>query len=343
MPGGALPTNQWPAALAPNGRILGYNLHQLDEKALLHAGGEAALYALGTSATDYHLERDALILVHGLQPAPGELEDLGRALWTDDRFQIYYLCFDDWHRRASRNGVDFARELRGLAAISEGARRSTTIIAHSLGGIIARRAVNVLSQSPALPFARLRVIAIDTPWHGYNGPSDAPPDRIFMNLARPFIPDGLEDMRAQSALFVGDAEATAAIDRVGLCRAPLHDAISLHLVFAEEGEDVFDYSEGPIAPLAAHLEALYRTETPLPISDNPRLRNFWHAIVSSEQYFAFQDHLRGLADAAKLDINGVDTALRRFYPRFAGSHVSVISMAPGEPRFIDYLKQQLLR
>lgn len=341
MPSGPLPRNQWHAAQAPNGRILGYDLHQLDEKTLLHAGGEAALYALGTSESDYHFDRDAIVLVHGMQPAPGELEDLARALFIDDRFQIYYLCFDDWHRRATRNGVDFASELRGLAAISEGARRSTTILAHSLGGIITRRAVNVLSQSPPLPFGKLRVIAIDTPWHGYNGPSDAPPDRIFMNLARPFIPDGLEDMRAQSAMFVGDDEADAQFDRIGLLQAPLHDAISLHLVFAEEGEDVFDYTEGPIAPLAAHLEALYRSETPLPVSDNPRLRNFWHAIVSSEQYFAFQDHLRGLADSAKLDANAVDAALRRFYPRFAGSHAGVISMAPGEPRFIDYLKQLL--
>jgi pimeloyl-ACP methyl ester carboxylesterase len=336
-----LPKNQWSSPSAPNGRVLGFGLRELDEDALLRQDKQAALYALGTSGEDYHPEREALIFVHGLGADPHELESLVEALWTKERYQLYLLCFDDWNRRTTRNGRDLADELLRLAGLSAGARRSAVIIAHSMGGIVARRALNVLSlEGGAQHFGRVRVVAVDTPWHGFNGPSDRPPDRIFIDLARPFIPDGLEDMRARSAMFVGDPEAAAAADRIGLFQAQLADPFSIHMVFAEQGDDVYDYSEGPLAELSEKLVPLYRDDA-APSFSEPRLQNFWAAILSSEQYFAFQDHLRALQSSAKLDAPAITAALRRFYPRFAGNHLGVIATAPGQPRFIDYLLRLL--
>ena len=158
--------NQFLQPNSPNGLMLGFNLADLDEPALLKDGA-AALYALGTGPDDYHPEREALVLVHGILGSPGDLQAIVDRFWRIEDFQLHVLCYDSFHRPTSQSGVEFAGELRLLADHLVGAGRGkTTILAHSLGGIVTRRALNDLSVGLARgagKFDALHVVGIDNP------------------------------------------------------------------------------------------------------------------------------------------------------------------------------------
>jgi pimeloyl-ACP methyl ester carboxylesterase len=312
----------WPCPRAPNGRVLPLDLSRLDENALLRAGGKAALYAVGTGPGDFHPEREPLILVHGIDGDPKNLAEVANRFAADGRHQVYVLCYDDRGRRTGLNGGDLAEEMRALEQRVLGPGRPATIVAHSMGGIVAREALNQLAAGPgrgAEKFSRLHLVAVDTPWHGYDGPSDRGLDAVLIGLARPFLPDGLEDMRARSTLF----------ERLYATELP--DNVGVTLVFADHGAEIEDYTEGHLAPLAKALVGLYCRDEP--VRGDPQLMNFWHALLSSDRYASFSSEMRDRADAGRLDEAAVRAALARFFPRFPGDHTGVLSGRP----FLDWL------
>lgn len=332
----------WPSPRAPNGRVLPLDLSQLDENALLRPGKKAALYAAGAGPGDFHPEREPLILVHGIDGDPKDLQTIVDRFKANPKYQVYVLCYDDHGRRASANGADMAEELRGLQCRTLGRGRDATIVAHSLGGIVAREALNELTAGPGRgidQFGRVRFIAADTPWHGFDGPSDQGIEGAFMNVARAFLPGGYQDMRAKSSMFAGDPSSTDPAQKAGLFGVELPANVETHYVEAQEGKDILHYGEGFLAPLAADLVGLYRDDKP--VAGEPKLMNYWKALLSSSDYDAFANEMRDRADAGTLDEQAVNDALSRYFPTFPGDHMGLLAEHPGERSFLDYLGDRL--
>lgn len=329
---------------APPIRVLPYDLRWTNEDALLPNHARAILYALGNTPEDLDPLRSPVVLVHGMQGDPRDLQPvvdhLSRSLRQRDRetsYQLYILAYADYQACASENGQAFAEELQRLAT-SLAWRHRLTIVAHSLGGIVARDALNILAAH-SLPeeFSSVLLVAIDSPWHGYRGPADRGLGKLLMRVARPFLAPGLEELRAESALFLGD-------DREGhsprgLLRTLLPSQIEIKLVFAQEGAEVMDYTEGVLQQLVPLLLRHYRDDQA--VSAEPRVMNFYHALVSAQPYFALQDELRRLADAGLLNVTAVRHALLRHYPRFPGNHMTVLDEHVGQYSLLDYLAAEL--
>ena len=311
---------------APHGVVITAPLSRCEEEDMLLPGRRPALYAVGTAGRSYHPERAPAVLVHGLSGHPSDLTDLAERL-TGSGFQVYLLFFDDMGRRVRENGAGLADALVELSA-HLGTGRDFKLIAHSAGGLLARHALNLLADSGKL--SRLGTVdfyAIDTPWHGYFGPSDGTLlGRLRMGIARPFLPDGVEDMRAESLLFIGDQHSASAVLRAGLLRYQLPLTVRVHLYFAQEGDEVHDYTEGLLSQLTERVTAYYASHTSM--RGSPQLQNFWLALVSSHSYFAFQDELRGLADLGRLSPSAVRSALLRYYPRLPGDHSGILREQP---------------
>lgn len=292
------------------------------ERALLGPGGRAAIYAIADAMHPFDAARSPLLVVHGLTGNPGELAAIFGGL--RDRFQPYVLVYDDLGRRTGRCGDEFAAAMSPLA---RGAWRNQRIliVAHSLGGIVARRALNRMALDRARPLdatGGVHVIAIDSPWHGYPGPAD----NAWMALARPMMPDGIEDLRARSALFAGDPASADLVERAGLFGVELPPAVEIELVFAVEGDEVLDYTESILAELPARMKDWYAHD--IPVRGEPRLLNFWRALRSSAQYTAFCVELEPAIIAGRLDVDAVRGALRRHFPRYPGDHMGVLAARP---------------
>jgi hypothetical protein len=131
--------------------------------------------------------------------------------------------------------------------------------------------------------------------------------------------------------------------RLGLLRYPLAANVRVHLCFAQDGDEVHDYTEGVLAELSERVAAYYKSHTPL--RGDPRLRNFWHALISAHGYYAFQEELRGMADSGRLDSEAVRRALLRYFPKFSGDHSGVLSARQNssEPTLLSQLLPTLSR
>lgn len=327
---------------APHGVLLQQPLASCEKERMLGPGRRPALYALRNLDGGFESAREPVVMVHGLGGHPAELAELAEQLIRAG-YQVYVLFFDDLGRTTRDNGAGLALELADLEARQLGPGRDLTLIAHSAGGLVTRVALNLLADGGRLRrFQKVSFYAIDTPWHGYFGPSDRTwAGRLRMALARPLLPDGIEDLRAESVLFLGDPGSALVPLRAGLLHYPLPQNVHVYLYFAQQGGEVLDYTEGLLAQLGARLVDYYRASRPLPADQ--RLRNFWHALISADSYFGFQEELRGLADAGRLDAAAVRRALLRHFPRFPGDHQGVLRASRGArgPQLCTRLLQSL--
>lgn len=316
----AIPENGWLAPGVPGGRVLPCDLSKIDEDQLLR-GGRAALYPIGDGPGDFDPQAEPVVLVHGLNGDPVDLQAVADRLRGTGK-QLYVLCYDDEGRRTSLNGLDLSTELRGLVRCI-GRGRPLSIVAHSMGGIVSRQALNDLTAAGGIDaFDRVRLVAVDTPWHGFDGPSDRGIESFLMTMARPFMPDGLEDMRAASALFAGDPGNRNQALRQGLWNVDLPDRVTVDLAFARSGDQARDYTEGGLAELSGQLVTYMNGGRP--VGGSLQMVNYWRALVGSTGYAPLMSELRGLKRAGALNEASARAALERVFPRFAGNHAAVL-------------------
>jgi hypothetical protein len=124
-----------------------------------------------------------VVLVHGIKGAPQDMKTLADAL-VELGAQPWFFLYYDVHRYIDRSGVVMAWALRQLA---DQFSDKAVIAAHSMGGIVARSAMNFLQQpnwfldpnteqypGQGLPvsageLSRIDLLTIDTPLHGFDG------------------------------------------------------------------------------------------------------------------------------------------------------------------------------
>lgn len=107
-----------------------------------------------------------IVFIHGFTGDPAnqaamieEARARGREVWV--------MAYDTVGKPLATNAEGFADELVKLGARD---RRDLTIVAHSLGALTLKAALDALAVRPeGLPFKALRVVAISTPWHGLKG------------------------------------------------------------------------------------------------------------------------------------------------------------------------------
>jgi len=299
-------------ATIPGYQIVSFNLTDLRDQPMLRPGKLGALRPLG-DPTSYRPDAEPVILVHGINGQPSDLQALVQRLREDSRFQLYIYAFDDMGERTSQNGRQLADELKAWFPNHP----KVTILAHSMGGIVTLNALCVLSnEGSPLP---LRVLTIDTPWHGFSGPPDTGMGKVAMWFAKPWLPDGLEDMRSESRMFVGGPKGDA-LDQQGIYGIPLSETTELRMVFAADGEAIQYYGEGDLTSLPQQIAALYQDNTP--VSGSPELVNYWRALQRSSNFAVFEADAKALATPTTAEIEAL---LRKHYPVFPGDHTGVLS------------------
>jgi pimeloyl-ACP methyl ester carboxylesterase len=331
----------FPLAAAPNGEVLSTDLTKLDDRKLVLPGDKPAIYALGQSAADFHPEREPLLLIHGIDPNPGDLQAIVDRFSASTRYQLYLVAYDGEDHKTSTNGAELAEQLRTLEA-QLGAGRDVTIVAHSLGGIVTRRALDELTVGGGAgieSFGHVRFIAVDSPWHGYAGPGDHGVGKLEMAFAKVFLEKGLLDMRAKSDMWVGDPHESDPAQKVGLLDVALPANVTVTLVFSKDGTEVSDYTKKPLQGLAGAIAALYTKGTA--IGGDPEVVNFWKALQSSDAFPALDAEMRRLAAAGTLDAAAAQASLARLFPEYPGDHTTVLQPHPGEPSLLDALVAQL--
>jgi pimeloyl-ACP methyl ester carboxylesterase len=182
------------------------------------------------------------------------------------------------------------------------------IVAHSMGGLVTRVALNqlgpVLERLPAEQRPHLRVLTVDSPWHGFSGPPDRGLSRLMMAMVRPMLPDGLEDMRAESDMFQT------------LYDPDLPTDTELRLAFAAEGDGILYWGEGKLLELVEGLTS----SGPSFKAKDPQVENYWRALQSSRDYPAFAGALRSSHSRTE-----VEAALAAHFPVYPGDHTGVLA------------------
>lgn len=297
---------------APRGRVIAVGeVAGLVEDGLLAPGRRPALHPVADGAGRVHPGRAPLVVVHGINADFADVAPLVGWAAADARWQLHLLAYCDRNRRTSLNGDDLA----GLL-VERLAGRPLTLVAHSLGGIVVRRALDRLALDGRLRlFPSVRVLAVDTPWHGFEGPRDG----VRMHFARAFMPDGFEDMRAASPMFAGDERQADPLDRAGLYGVELPSSVRITLVAATRGHQALDFTELP--GVAAQLVRRLDLE-PFDPGVELRVRHLVNALAQSEV------GRRIHAERVPLTPDKVKQALARLLPRLEGDHSTVLA---GEP------------
>ncbi|MDX6770717.1 MAG: hypothetical protein SF051_14375 [Elusimicrobiota bacterium] len=249
--------------------------------------------------------RPAAVLIHGLLGSPEEMSAIAARL--ERSHQVYFLEFPDLRVEPSANGAALAARLAQLRAAA-GDGRPLLIVAHSLGGFVARAALNEMTASGELArWGAVRAVCVDTPWHGIVGPGWRLP-----------LPGALDELHARGPLL-----------RAGFLSEPVAPNASIELVFAAEGIAAKDYTERALRDLPEALARHFSGGEP--VRGSPRLMNFWRALQASSQYPAFSSRLRAEAAARPLDAAAVLAALHAHFPRLPGRHGAVLS----SPELLD--------
>ncbi|MDG0816885.1 esterase/lipase family protein [Bdellovibrio svalbardensis] len=268
-------------------------------------------------------DAEPLIFVHGMSGSAQNFAQLVPAVSKFSQYQLFYFAYDDLHRSLKRSALELAVSLRQLRA------PRITVIAHSMGGLVTREALNLLAQThPAELLPEIHVIAIDSPWHGGSSKNcDLKGSRID-NFIELFLPAAVADMRTCSD-FLKNLYATK-----------LPGKLSTTLFFAEEGDQAWDYSEGPIKGLPQKIADYISTGKA--VTGTLAELYFWDALRSSSQYSYFEVSLHTLQKETPLSAALVTKELQTYFPRLPGDHTSVLASHPKRKMDLPKYLEQIL-
>lgn len=150
------------------------DLEEATESRLLdEAGFEARILPYRS----FDARKRPVLLVHGIDGAGGHLRDLADGFVAKGR-QVFFVLYDDRGTLTHESGHAVARALVRLRDEHYAKGASLDIVAHSMGGVVARAALNTLQdpswmgddsgveRAPRAGFGPIRLRTVDTPWDG---------------------------------------------------------------------------------------------------------------------------------------------------------------------------------
>jgi pimeloyl-ACP methyl ester carboxylesterase len=111
-----------------------------------------------------------VLLVHGIDGTPRDFRTLIASL-DRSRYQVWLFYYPSG-LRLDQPGVVLARGVERVAAEGRSADLRIAVVAHSMGGLVGRRAVNELCKSGKPPYLRLYA-SFDTPYGGVESAAGA--------------------------------------------------------------------------------------------------------------------------------------------------------------------------
>jgi hypothetical protein len=305
------------------------------ERALLAAhGGVGVLAPYGP----VHAALRPLVLVHGIHGHPGELRALAEHARKTGGGQPYLFAYDDRGRYLDRSGDDLARALAQLACHAP--RPAVVIVAHSMGGIVARCALNSLvdprwfplfshrrlrhgrvrvrgsaeavragvrlEDACAADFTSVDLVAVDTPWSGFSAP------RL-----------DLRNLWRRERTWVDMVSNSTVLTRLHDVALPAH--FRVHHLEADQtaaglgADKIRTLGDLDDADLLCFQRAILGDRRAL--GRDPRRRNLFAALAGERSFAALA---AGLRASGVRDASAFRAELRRAVPRLAGSHTSVL-------------------
>lgn len=320
----------------PNGKTLPTDVRGVNEKNLLaETGGQGALYAVG----DWKPGARPLVLVHGIGSDFADLQPIIDKFKNDPTRQVMVYAYSDMGDFTEDSGTQLAYQLNNLRRDYPWAE-SLDVVAHSMGGIVSRRAMNELAEGQIggiEQFKDITLTAVDTPWHGFPGPG------VRLNVAQ-----GGMDMQAQSELFQGSDEMPDNASKKGLTGVQLPGQVKVNLLFADneaaglKRDGIKDYTDFLDKLTADELKAFTKAvvrgnredlRRALPI----QAFNLFTALQADKNWPVVRQKLEDMLDTELLDGKRMNNLLQRYLPRFAGEHSGVLA----NPQLLDAVAGRL--
>lgn len=317
---------------------------QLDEatesRLLAEHGNEGVIAAYG----GFDPNRPPVLLVHGIDDSPERMRDIAAEL--DRRgMQVLVFFYDDTDTRTHTSGEQLARQMSSLRQ-QYGEDASLDIVAHSMGGLVTRSALNSLAQpgwfsgnpstagaEPRAGFDSIRFRALDTAWTGYPHEPAA-----MSSLVRGFLDTNhhaaMTDMRANSQMFSNlfeprldgvDIRSTAAFNIPGIHARDAHR--SVHDMNADQREQLVAWLDGgprPTDEAAGHLASSWEQDA---------------------RFGALRSEVRAALVSGELSSSGdpgdLAAVAERVMPSANGSHTSILTDAMFHRSLVDDLADEL--
>lgn len=276
-----------------------------------------------------------LVLVHGIRDCASALIPLARAF--EATHQVLFFIYEDVDRYLDRSADDLARGLVHIDA-ARGGHGHVQMIAHSMGGIVARASLNSLvdprwfptqhapkldgaaeavagtasarrlERAHARDFGRIDLVTLDTPWHGF---IDAPIS--VRNRMR--TPSSLGDMVASSAMFSA------------LFHVPWPDTFGVDYIEAHNGwaGEVSDKMLGLAERADADLPGLVSLILDGTRPPDAMLRNQLAALRAERDYPGLLQRLHAERSAGTLDRAAFQKILEDSVATIPGTHQSILT------------------
>lgn len=309
--------------------------NRIPEKKLLKENGGACLWPVG----DWKPGAKPVIVIHGIGSDFDDIKAIVERYKDDPSRQVMVYAYDDMGEFTEESGKQLAHEMESFRQQYRWGDQ-VDIVAHSMGGIVAKRALNELAAGELggiQHYKKIQFVAVDTPWHGFPGPG------VRFNMVQ-----GAMDMQASSSMFIGDPEACDKASQQGLAGVKLPSNVQMNLVFADneaaglKRDSIKDYTDfanklGIKKPdqisrlmLRGDLEAM-RKEL------SSEHFNFFGMLIQNANWPQLKDDLDDLVKGNHLTTERFGTLLQRYLPRFGGEHSGVLT----NPQLLQYLDKHL--
>jgi pimeloyl-ACP methyl ester carboxylesterase len=342
---------------APHLRVLPHDLNGVKEvNELSKADDKGSLFAVAGKDGKYHPERTPVIIVHGIA---GNFDDdtikpLIDRFKDDPTKQVYVFGYHDIQNSQDDNGVQMAKEIKDLLKANPEIK-NIDIVAHSMGGIVSKRALNELytgSREPIDNFKGLnfKFVAVDSPFHGYfpdehSGPRMAPRNPGNAGQWSDFMSgdnslpssgtgavktDGFGSMKADRKLFTGDPDSQDKAVRAGLTGVKLPENVEVQLFSAKDSgvaKDAQKYigklNDKDVIKLARAL----RDGKPEEFFKPSQLQelNYFKMMMQDSDWPKAQAEI---ADMLELEppnqVQQVKNIIEKYMPSFKGGHSEVL-------------------
>ena len=312
--------SSWAGPTFPNGAM-----GEDAEKSLLKANnGKAVLVPYG----DFDPSREPVVIVHGINGTPGDLKDVAEGLTAKGK-QVFIVAYSDRGTQTHESGQEVAKALANLRSEYYPKGTSLDIVAHSMGGIVSRAALNSLADpnwtgdsdvgkaNPRAGFGDVRLRTMDTPWDGFGHESDtispviAPVVRFFMKL---FGWLGAFDMRGNSKMFDN------------LYKPELKGVDIQNSAAVQNGEPDAMRSVPDLSVSERSQIAKYMLGGQMP--SEHRTGNMAKSLSQDSRYNKLKTALKKEMQNTRQDKDALAVALSKVYdqvmPRFEGSHGEVM-------------------